>query len=105
MFEQHKTLVQKYAHVKVPHLRKQPCLIALCAKVWGTGVFALAKGARRGAKKNTPHPSALFIPRVCREHRNTVARTPPSKPRCENVGGQARPGERVSVSVIIGDSD
>lgn len=55
MFEQHKTLVQKYAHVKVPHLRKQPCLIALCAKVWGTSVFALAKGAQRGAKKKKTH--------------------------------------------------
>lgn len=42
MFKPHKTLLQKYAHVKVPHPHKQPCPIALCAKVWGTSMFALA---------------------------------------------------------------
>lgn len=87
--------------MKVLHLRKQPCLIALCAKARGTSVSALAWVRGGGQKKNALHPSAPFIPRIRREHRNMVARMPSSKPGCENVGGRARLGERERQSVLV----
>lgn len=76
--------------------QKAALLIALCAKVRGTSVFAFAceEEGKKAKNKHTPHPSALFVPCVRREHRNTIEQARSSKPRCKIVRGRARPRER-----------